>query len=378
MRKTSSTLIAVVLALLSIGIVMLASTSSVKGVAAFDDPQYFLKRQLVWLAVAAVAATALFGFDYHWWQKLAPFLLLGSLVLLVLVFVPGVRVKAGGSYRWLRLGALSLQPSEVAKFSVVVALSGWMAAIGRRAQRIKEGLLLPLLGLGVVLGLLILEPDFGTTLLVGMVGMSILFAGGTRIGYLLITGVLGACAFILAILRDPLRLGRVLAFVMPERYPDTAYHLAQSKLAFMGGGWLGVGLGRSMQKQYYLPEAHTDFILAIIGEELGFAGTGLVVLLFLAFLVCGMLISFRAPDAFGRLLAFGMTMTIGLQAAINIGVVTGCLPTKGIPLPFISYGGSCLVVSVASVSVLLNVAKHAGEGHVDEHTRLIKDRGHWF
>jgi len=376
MQKTSSTLIAIVLALLSLGIVMLASTSSVKGSACFDDPYHFLKRQLVWLFVSAVVGVILACFDYHWWQKLSVPLALTSVVLLVLVFVPRIGWHAGGSHRWLRLGSLSLQPSEFAKFSATVVLASWMASIGRRSRNFKEGLYFPVMGLSVVLGLLIMEPDFGTTLLTGTVGMIILFAGGARLGYLVVTGMLGGCGFILAVMRDPLRMGRVLAFLMPEKYPATSYHLAQSKVAFIKGGWLGVGLGNSMQKHFYLPEAHTDFILAIIGEELGFPGTCLVVALFIGILVCGMIISFRAPDPFGRLLGFGLTMMLVLQAGINIGVVTGCLPTKGLPLPFISYGGSSLVVSVASVSVLLNIARHCGSTHVDEHTCWIKDKAH--
>ena len=377
-RRLSSTLVVFVLLLLALGVVMLASTSSVRGSARFDDPQYFLKRQLVWLCVAVLAGIGLFHFDYHWWRKLAVPMALASVVLLALVFVPGVGSKVGGSFRWLRIGRFSVQPSEFAKLSTVIVLGSWMSHVGRRAGRFKEGLLYPLLGLGAILLLLILEPDFGTTLLTGMVGMIIMYAGGTRIGYLAVSGVLGACGFLLAVMRDPVRLGRVLAFLMPEKYPATAYHLAQSKIAFVKGGWLGVGLGKSIQKHFYLPEAHTDFILAIIGEELGVLATGGVVLLFLGITICGTMISMRAPDLYGRLLGFGLTMMIGLQAGINIGVVTGCLPTKGLPLPFISYGGSSLVASIASVAILLNVAIHAARDDSDVHTRSVKDRWHRF
>lgn len=376
MRKTSSTLIAVVLLLLSLGIVMLASTSSVKGTASFDDPYYFLKRQLIWLFLAVLVGAVVVCFDYHWWQKLSVPLALVSVVLLALVFVPGIGLKAGGSNRWLCLGPLTLQPSEFAKFSIVIVLASWMVAIGPRSGKFKEGLLFPIMGLGVILGLLINEPDFGATLLVGVVGMAIMFAGGTRLGYLAITAMLGGCGFILAIMRDPVRTTRFLAFIVPEKYPDAAHQLAQSKIAFIMGGWSGVGLGNSIQKQFYLPEAYNDFILAIIGEELGCPATCLVVMLFLALLICGMIISFNAPDRFGRLLGFGITMMVSLQASINIGVVTGCLPTKGLPLPFISYGGSSLLMSVAGVCVLLNIAHHYAIKHVDDHTRLIKDKAH--
>ena len=377
MPKTSSTLIALVLSLLAIGIVIVASTSSVRGEASFGDPQYFLKRQLLWLLIALLGGLLVVRFDYHWWQKLALPMAVGALLLLALVFVPGLGPTIGGSRRWIRVGPLGLQPSEIAKFSVVVVLSAWMSVVGRRAGRFREGVLLPCLWLGVVLGLMMLEPDFGTTVLTGAVALAILFAGGTRLSYLVSIGMLGLCGFALAVMHNSHRLGRVLAFVMPEKYPATAYHLAQSKYAFIGGGWLGVGLGNSMQKHFYLPEAHTDFIFAIIGEELGFVATaGIVAVLFLGILVCGIIITWRAPDHLGRLLAFGFTTMLALQAVINIGVVTGCLPTKGLSLPFISYGGSSLLVSVAAVCVLLNIARHVGDAAADEHVRIIRDRRH--
>jgi cell division protein FtsW len=271
---------------------------------------------------------------------------------------------------------MSVQPSEFAKLGMIVVLAAWMARVGRRSDRFREGFMLPVMGLGVVLALIILEPDFGTTLVTGAVGMAMLFVAGTRLSHLLVAGALGLSGFILAVMRDPVRTMRILAFVMPEQYPEVARHLAQSKIAFIRGGLFGVGLGNSIQKQFYLPEAHTDFILAIVGEELGFIATVVVAALFLGFVICGMVISFRAQDIFGRLLGFGITMMIALQAAINIGVVTGCLPTKGLPLPFISYGGSSLLVSVAGVCILLNIAQHHAVG--DAHTRSIKDSGHRF
>jgi len=249
--------------------------------------------------------------------------------------------------------------------------------VGRHAQKLKEGIIFPIVGLCVILGLIMAEPDFGTTLLLGAVGMLIMFAGGSRVAHLVVVAVCGACAFALAVMRDPVRMGRVLAFLMPEKYPATAYHLAQSKVAFIRGGLFGVGLGKSIQKQFYLPEAHTDFILAIIGEELGFIATCVVVLMFLGILVCGLIISFNAPDLFGKLLGFGVTMMIVLQASINIGVVTGCLPTKGLALPFISYGGSSLLVSISCIGVLVNIARHC-ESSRDPHTRSIRDKWHRF
>jgi cell division protein FtsW len=378
MRRTASVLVAIVLVLLSIGVVMLASTSSVKGVADYGDAHYFLKRQLLWLAISIVCGAVVVRFDYHWWQKIAPALVAVSFVLLVLVVASPLGQRVGGSSRWIRLGPVGFQPSELAKFSMIVGLAAWMARVGRKAGDFLAGFLYPLAGLGAMLVLLMLEPDFGTTLLVGTVGMIIMFAAGTRPGYLAIAGVLGGSAFALAVMNDPVRMRRILAFLMPDKHPDIAYHLSQSKVAFVRGGALGVGLGNSLQKQFYLPEAHTDFIFAIIGEELGFAGTGLVLLLYIGLTICGLIISFNALDNFGKLTGYGITMLIALQSAINVGVVIGCLPTKGLPLPFVSYGGSSLLMAVVSICVLLNIANHVYRRRQDEHTEPIKDRTHWF
>jgi cell division protein FtsW len=377
LRTATTLLAACVVTLLGFGVVMLASTSSVRAAALLNDPSYYLKRQLIWLGVGLVAAYVTLRLDYHIWQKMAVVFAVVSLVLLVLVFVPGIGHKVGGSYRWLGIGPLRLQPSEIAKIALIVGLSAWMCRVERRAADLRYGLLIPVAGLGVTLGLLILEPDFGTTILCLAVGMLILFVGGSRITYLLVAGAAGVSLMSMAIMRDPLRLGRLLAFMFPERYPATAYHLAQSKVAFIKGGLLGAGLGNSIQKQFYLPEAHTDFILAIIGEELGLIATGAVLLMFALILLCGLIISGRAPDGFGKLLGFGATMMLAMQAAINVGVVTGCLPTKGLPLPFISYGGSSLLASLTLVGILLSIARQ-GSDSPDDMTHAIRDRSHRF
>jgi len=293
------------------------------------------------------------------------------------VFVPGIGTKVKGSYRWLKLGPIRFQPSELAKIAVIVGMSTWMAIFRRQASDLKLGLLYPLCGLGVVVGLVFLEPDYGTTFVTVAVGMAIMFAAGTKFSHLVVTAFLGAVAFGLAIMQSEVRRGRILSFMWPEKFPEQAYHLKQSIIAFKMGGLWGVGLGNSMQKRIYLPEAHTDFILAILAEEFGFAGTILVLLLFVGIFVYGMTISYQAADPFGRLLGFGITMMISLQAAFNVAVVTGCVPTKGLPLPFISYGGSSLVMALAMVGILLSIAQYTEEEELDgKGTRSIKDRAH--
>lgn len=375
MRRTSSILVAVVLALLSLGIVILASASSVKG----DDPQYFLKRQLAWLTISLFAGLGVTRFDYHLWRRLSGFLAVISVILLAAVFVPGLGAKIGGSFRWIKLGPITFQPSEAAKFSMVVVLATWLNYTGQKIDRIKEGFVLPMAGLGVLIVLLMLEPDYGTTALVAAVCMAMLFVAGTRLSCLSVVSVLGAFMFIIALMHSEVRWKRMMAFMHPDdpEYAAKGYHLLQSKIAFISGGMYGTGLGNSLQKHLYLPEAHTDFIFAIIGEELGFIASLAVVAAFMIILICGMIISFKASDPLGRLLAFGFTIMIVLQAFINIAVVTGCAPTKGIALPFISYGGSSLLISIVSVGVILNIAGHT-EGEGDVHIKPIKDRIHRF
>lgn len=377
-RYLSTAVVLTVLVLLSVGIVMLASISTIRASVLYRDSFYFLRKQIIGALIALVGGILLSRLDYHLWQRPVMYLPLAlvSLAGLLAVFIPGFGRKVGGSYRWIGVGGFSLQPSEFAKFAVVVLLSFWVVHVGRKIKSFKYGILLPFSALGVVLLLLLVEPDFGTAFLVGLAGIMILFRAGVQVSYLIAAVVVGGTLFALAVLRDPVRMGRILAFVMPDKYPEVAYHLSQSKLAFVNGKLFGVGLGNSIQKHFYLPEAHTDFIFAIIGEELGLLATGLILLLFGTMLFCGYRISILAPDRFGSLLAFGFTSLICLQAAINIGVVTGCLPTKGLPLPFVSYGGSHVIASVACIGVLLNIAQHARSASDDDHTRCVRDQNH--
>jgi cell division protein FtsW len=378
MWKTASMLLGAVLVLLTLGIVMLASTSSVQGESQFGDALYFVKRQALWLVLGFIGMMVTAHIPYDWWKRLAVPLAVATVLLLAAVLVPGIGTSIKGSRRWLRLGSLSFQPSELAKLGTIVLLAWWMARIQRHADELWKGMIVPLGILGVNLLLIFIEPDFGTTLLIATVGMAMMFVAGVKFSYLLVAALAGLTGFFLAVMRNAERMRRIIAFLNPEKYArHEAYQLWNAIYAFVIGGGTGVGLGQSLQKRFYLPEAHTDFIFAIIGEELGLAASLLVVVLFLAILICGIRISLHAPDGFSRLLGFGLTLMITLQAVINIAVVTGCMPTKGLPLPFISFGGSSMIISMAMIGILINIGR-AGITDEDIERRAIKDRGHWF
>ena len=378
MRKAPTILVGIVLLLLALGIVMLASASSVKGTAVYKDSNYFLIRQLAWLAVALVAGGVTASVDYRKWQKWWIPVALFSGLFLVLVLVPGIGTEIKGSHRWLRVGSFSAQPSEFSKFAMIIIMSSWMARSGTKPGTFVDGILKPGMLLAPMLGLVFLEPDYGTTALLAVVGAAIMFSGGSPARYLVIGLVAGVLLFGAAVMHNPVRQARIMAFMDPDKYPKQAFQGQQSEQAFTLGGPWGVGLGESLQKHFYLPEAHTDFILPIIGEELGLAATVLVVVLFAGFLVCGTMISLRAPDNFGRLMGMGFTLMTPVQAVINVGVVTGCLPNKGLALPFISYGGSSLIVSMMMVGALLNIARNGVVTEDRAVTRAARDKVRWL
>jgi len=362
MRSAATAIIAITLVLVTVGVIMLASTSAVQADATYKDSAFFLKRQVVALLVGFGASIACMRIPYRQWRVLAPLLALVTIILLIMTLIPGVGINLKGSSRWLRLGPVNIQPSELGKFAVIVVMGVWLTHAQRRITSFRDGMAIPILILAVFAGLIFAEPDFGTTMLIGLTGFAMMFLAGTRLDFLITAGVSGLCAFAFAVMQNEVRMRRILAFLDPEAYAENeAFQLLHAIYAFVIGGFSGVGLGESLQKRFYLPEAHTDFIFAILGEEFGVIASLAIILLFMAFFGFGLLISFRSSDMFGRLMAFGITVVISLQAAINIGVVTGCLPTKGLPLPFISYGGTSLVMSLAMVGVLVNIAFHNAE-----------------
>ncbi len=356
MRRTISLFIAIVLILVTLGVLILASASSAK----YDDASYFVKRQLMWLALAFCAAAVTARLDYSLYKKLAVPLASVSVLLLLLVRIPGIGTMINGSWRWLRIGPITVQPSEIAKVGVIILFAWWIARNQRRIDELKRGIIIPFSMLAVFAFLLVIEPDFGTTLLVSSVAVSMMFLGGVSVAPLIITGLVGLLGVVILIFRTPERMGRILAFLDPQKYEqEEAWQLINSLRAFAGGEVGGVGFGNSMQKYHYLPEAHTDFIFPIIGEELGLIASLIVVVMYLLLFVFGLRIALNAKDDFGRLLAYGITLMVTIQALINFAVVTGCVPTKGLALPFISYGGSSLVICSGMIGILINVA-HTG------------------
>ncbi len=354
MRKTLSLFIGIVLILVTLGILMLASASSAK----YDDAaSYFVVRQLIWLALSFGLACVAARFDYRFYQKLAIPLAAISVLLLILVRIPGIGTTINGSYRWLRIGPLTIQPSEIAKLAIIILFAWWLARNQRRIDELKRGILVPFGILACFVLPLVVEPDFGTTMLVSSVAVFMMFIGGATIAPLMVTGLSGLLGVTILIFQNPERMSRILAFLDPQKYEqDKAWQLINSLRAFAAGGLWGVDFGNSMQKYHYLPEAHTDFIFPIIGEELGLIAALVVLMMYVMLFILGLKIALNARDDFGRFLALGITLMITMQALINFAVVTGCVPTKGLALPFISYGGSSLVISGVMVGILVNIA----------------------
>lgn len=357
--KVAITLLVVTLVLVTIGVIMLFSTSALQARDRYGDSNYLLKRQLVWLCIGGTLCALMAATPY---QKLRPYaapLLIGAIVLLVLVLIPQIGIKVSGARRWLGLGSVRLQPSEIAKLAVIVWLAHYLAKEKRRIEDFKRGFAIPMAVTGFLCFIILAEPDFGTTALIGTVALVMMFVGGVRPRYLGPTLLTAMAAFAVLIAHNPVRLKRMLAFTDLEKYKaGPGYQVWQAMLAFGSGGINGLGLGNSRQKMFYLPEAHTDFIAPIIGEELGLIGMLAVVGCFVALLACGLIISLRAPDLFGQYLGCGIVFMIGLQTIINIGVVTAWLPTKGLALPFISYGGSNVAMNLVAIGVLLSIYRH--------------------
>jgi cell division protein FtsW len=354
-RRTAYVLIFSMMSLMAIGIVMLFST----GAYARDshgDIYYFVKRQAMWLFIGGVALVGAALVDYRLWARWWPWLYGLAVVLLILCFVPPIGMKVNGAWRWIDLGFASFQPSELGKVAALVFVAWWYERFQDHTAEFWRGFVVPLAVVGVIMGLIVCEVDLGATSLIGVTVLAVMFVAGAGLRWLLPLLGVGFAVLGYAIINIEERMGRLLAFLDPEKYRLTeGLQQWQALLAFGAGGAEGLGLGNGRQKMLYLPYAHTDFIFPMIGEELGLRFTLLTVFCFLLILLAGVLIAMNSKDRFGMLLGFGITLIISLQAAINIGVTTSLLPNKGMPLPFISYGGSNLAVSMMLVGILLNI-----------------------
>jgi cell division protein FtsW len=354
------TLLFAVLALVTLSVVMVYSASSVVALTAYDDPTFFMKRQILWAVAGCALMAVAMRVDHRLLsdRRVVAALLLISLLLLALTLVPGIGKMINGSRRWLRFGMLSFQPSELAKFSLVVYMSYIIAKKGERLRDFMNGLLPAYVVCGAFLLIAGLQPDFGAVMTIGGVACILLFAGGANLLHLGGTALAASPFVYFAVAHSAYRLRRIFSFLDPWEDPQGAGHqIIQSFLAFGSGGVFGRGLGEGRQKLLFLPERHSDFIYAVIGEELGLIGALAVLALFLVILWRGVRIALSAGDQFSRMLALGITLLVCVQGLINMSVVTGLLPTKGIALPLVSYGGSSLVVTMGAMGVLLNISK---------------------
>ena len=350
----TKTLFTTTLVLVAFGVLMVYDASVVEAVKLFSDKFYFAKLQLVWATVGLSALLLLSHLPYRKLAKLSLPLFLISLLLLVAVLVPGIGVKVQGARRWLTIGFLTIQPAEIVKLTFVVYLASWLS----RQQSFWSFLILSLL----VLTLVILEPDLGTAVVILATGFLTYFLSGAPLTAIATIGLVGMLAGALIILTSAYRRARLLTFFDPTRDPfGASYHIRQVLIALGSGSLFGVGIGRSRQKYAYLPEATTDSIFAIIAEELGFLGAALIIGLFLVLIYSGFKIASRAPDKFGQLLAGGITSWLGLQTFVNLASMVALSPLTGVPLPFISYGGSSLIMSLAAVGILINIGKTGGK-----------------
>lgn len=352
-------LFASVAALIGIGLVMVFSASSAQALADHGDVAYYAKHQFVWLLVGIVCAFIAYRIDYHILKPIAPYLLVLSFLGLIAVLVPHVGLAAGGARRWIGSGPISFQPSEFAKLGLVIYLAALLSVRGEHITSLARGVVpLCFLVFGMAM-LVMMEPDLGTASLLVMAAFAMLFAAGARIPHLVAVLLVTLPPAALSVLTSPYRRARFMAFMDPLKDPHNhGFHIVQSLYALGSGGLFGVGLGASRAKFFYLPEQYTDFIFSVIGEELGLIGTIGVVVLFAIVAHRAIRIAVAAPDRFGFFLVIGCVSTILVQAFVNIGVVTSSWPVTGVPLPFISFGGSSLIVSLIAVALIANVGRH--------------------
>lgn len=360
-REVRLGLFTISVVLICVGVIMIYSTSSIYAWDKYGDSLFFLKRHLSFLAIGVILACLTVAFDYRKFRVFAKPLLLISFFLLVLVLVPGIGREVAGARRWFRFKFISFQPSELAGIALIIYTADFIARKGDKMGNFAKGFFPPVCVLGLTALLILMQPDLGSTLAVAWVVLMMLFVARVRLSHLLGV-VLASIPFLyLLVFKVPYRRMRVFAFLDPWSTPQgSGFQLVQSQIALGSGGAFGVGLGHSKQKLFYLPAAHTDFIFSIIGEELGLFGAVGLIVLFMVFIYQGAKIVKHSANKFGYFLSLGLILMISIRAAINIGSSCGILPTKGLPLPFISYGGSSFIFDMLSLGILINIG-HSGD-----------------
>lgn len=355
------TLLIISAVILVFGLIMLYSASVAVGFERFGDSGFYIKKQLIALCIGIIAGYAAYKIDYHFWEKWSLVFLFGSIILLILILIPGLGASGQGARRWLNLGIMAFQPSELAKISLVLYLSAWISERGRSAiSELKVGFIPFVTVIGIFSFLILMQPDLGSTAIIVFIGVILYFAGGASIKHIIALAIAGGIGLWAAIYAAPYRLARLLAFLNPGMDPQGAgYHIKQALLAVGSGGFLGLGLGQSRQKFLYLPEVAGDSLFAVIAEELGFLFSVLIVLGFLFFFWRSIIIAKQSQDKFGKFSAFGIGTWIAIQAFVNIGSMLGVIPLTGLTLPLMSYGGSSLIVTMVGIGILLNISKRA-------------------
>lgn len=361
-RQPDYWIVACAMTLLVIGIVMIYSSSAVIAAERYGDPYYFLKRQTIWAVVGMVSMVVAMRADYRSLNRYSYLFYALAVLALIAVLIPGIGHSVNGARRWISLGFATFQPSEFAKLALMIFFAGLLAkkSAEGKLDDFQFGYAPNLVALGFVFFLIQFQPDLGTAIMIALVVFFMFIAAGIRMSYIVATALLASPLIIVSIFTVAYRKKRILSFLNPwDDYSDSGYQIIQSFVALSNGGLSGAGLGASQQKLFYLPEPHTDFIFSIISEELGFLGAIIVLCLFTIFTWRGFRVGLKVHDKFGSLLALGITFAISAQAIVNIAVTLGMLPTKGLPLPFISLGGSALVMWMVSVGVLTNISEHA-------------------
>lgn len=344
--------------LICIGVVMIYSASSIYAWESYRDSFFFLKRHVSFFIIGALLTILVMAIDYKSFRRWAKPLLVLSFLLLVLVLIPGIGREVAGARRWFRFRFISFQPSELANIAMIIYLADFISRRNNQMRTFWKGFMPPMFTLGMMAILVLMQPDLGTVLALGILVFIMLLVSGARLSHLLSVVAAGIPLLYVLIFSVPYRRIRIMSFLNPWLDPKgSGFQIIQSQIALGSGGIFGAGLGHSRQKLFYLPAAHTDFIFSIIGEELGLLGTVGVIILFIIFIQQGIKVIRQAPDKFGYFLSLGLVLMISLKAAINIGVSCGVLPTKGLPLPFISYGGSSFIFDMVSVGILMNIAR---------------------